>query len=728
MYFPRTNGCTFTAIGLLIFAVVLGPVVILPGTVIKFGLPTSLQLLLALAALSAGVFTGRKPLGQALHTGAAFPLMLYLLSDLPLRPHGFIGGTLVTWSFLPALLVGAAAFYLLRVRVAWLICGATLLFAIVGFLLHADGRLIFADDHPSFLYRLMQLKEHFPLIPFYNPMWNGGVEAREFFPSGALNVFFLFSPLIYLFDLTASYTYLIAALLFLVVPASSLVAARSIGIEKAHYPIVVTLSICSSILWYRWALAYGTVGFILSASLVPLNLALVAKIFDRQHELAKRDAVLAIASLTLMALWSPSILLFLPLILVSVLQAPRLLRKRFVAIILPLLLLINVPWVTIFLHVSQVGKFVALDSTDFAPSADGAIAPHNIELPKAKLKAPKPSTAKTPTWKRVLKTLRSNFETVNPLLIFLGIPAFGLFGGLTSRWVYGGTAIYAGLLGAIGPVLIPQLELERMLIILGLILIIPASLAIGGVARGPLNRSPIVSFAFSITFAVLTLAPSWLWRVTNNKSAERFQLAGPIVSDLVTAIREHAGQGRVMFAGFTLHELNGGHIAPLAEWSKTPLVASSYQHDRWEYLDVVPKEFLERKEDGVIEYLDLMNISAVVTHDKFWRMWYQSRPEKFSKVWEQGRFKIFTRNDPSPGYFRLGAGKIVEVRSNQVSLTVEQPEAVVSFIYKPYLRSNNCRLSAEPVSNSVSLIRLSECLPGENTIIEAAPIWDRLFN
>ena len=49
------------------------------------------------------------------------------------------------------------------------------------FIRYADGRMLFSDDHPCFLYRLQLLLEQFPNIPFYDIRWNGGYSAREFF-------------------------------------------------------------------------------------------------------------------------------------------------------------------------------------------------------------------------------------------------------------------------------------------------------------------------------------------------------------------------------------------------------------------------------------------------------------------------------------------------------------------------------------------------------------------
>ena len=143
----------------------------------------------------------------------------------------FFEGQGGAWLFLLIPVLGLLSLILARVS-SW----AFPLLAVVGlasgfftFLSLTQNELLFTDDHPSFLFRLMQLKEFFPGIPFYNPLWNAGVEAREFFPSGILNVFFLFSPLIYSFDLATHYNQGVAILLFMVVPALSGLAALIAG-------------------------------------------------------------------------------------------------------------------------------------------------------------------------------------------------------------------------------------------------------------------------------------------------------------------------------------------------------------------------------------------------------------------------------------------------------------------------------------------------------------------
>jgi len=123
-----------------------------------------------------------------------FGLLLVLISDLVSRRFGFFQGlgvrAEVFYFGLPLLLLtlfyskNGSVFHKKFLSV-WLLLFMQAVLTVV-FVSYADGRLLFSDDHPSFLYRLHLLAEHFPFIPFYNTDWNAGYSAREFFPSGSL--------------------------------------------------------------------------------------------------------------------------------------------------------------------------------------------------------------------------------------------------------------------------------------------------------------------------------------------------------------------------------------------------------------------------------------------------------------------------------------------------------------------------------------------------------------
>ncbi len=115
---------------------------------------------------------------------ALFAVGFFALSDVASRRFGFFppGTSIIEFWYLgagAALLVYFQRGIISSKRVFSLPSLLLLQLLIAGlFLALADGRLLLSDDHPSFLYRLHLLKEHFPAIPFYNPQWNAGYSAR----------------------------------------------------------------------------------------------------------------------------------------------------------------------------------------------------------------------------------------------------------------------------------------------------------------------------------------------------------------------------------------------------------------------------------------------------------------------------------------------------------------------------------------------------------------------
>ncbi len=206
----------------------------------------------------------------------------------------------------------------------------------------------------------------------------------------------------------------------------------------------------------------------------------------------------------------------------------------------------------------------------------------------------------------ILDQLRKNTVVINPVVLFCGI--IGIFTLGTHRIIT--VAIFtAAILGYIISNLKPQLELDRMIVAMSLLLCFPASKYFTIIRDFKTQNSILMGF--------LLLSPIWTYNMSSNNSTENYSLANEVVKELSLAINKNAGNGRTLFAGFTLHELNGGHVAPLAHWTKKPLIASSYQHDKWNYTDVIPEYYRKRKEQGVLEYLNLMNVSSVVAHDSF---------------------------------------------------------------------------------------------------------------
>lgn len=661
-------------------------------------------------------------------------LILLICSDLAFRPHALVFSYTLVSDTLVAFILGLGLVYL-RIPVAplLLVISMTLCFSL--FFEASGGRILFSDDHSSFFYRLTQLKEHFPHIPFYNPLWNAGVEAREFFPSGILSVFLLFAPIIYLFPLEESYSFIVALLLFGVTPLSLYAASRTLRLNRTAACFTATLSLAPSLFWFRWALAYGTLGFITSAVLLPLILALGFSIARNPEKSGRMQLVVFAAVLTLGALWSPALLAMLPLFCYWAYRLPVIIRVRRVVITMILTGLVNALWLGIFLQASQVHSFIQRDDRA-ARGAHEAITGEDIEESD-----PPDSTEKARTSAGfalrtgsggyspglMIALLREQVETLNPLLLLMALPGIALL-PRNQRLTVTATALWLLSLGVLIAPLKPRLELDRMLVILGVLLTVPAGQALCRCLELIRHRRSLLGTALGgAGLAAALLTPVFAAAVLQGKSSERFWFASPAVTDLSIALRNSTGSGRGLFAGFTLHELSHGHVAPLPYLSGKPLIASRYQHDRWEYTDVIPDSFRARGVQGVEEYLELHNVSVIVTHDTFWRKWFASKPKRFERITKIGRFSLFRRLHSTRSYFMEGSGEVLEQRGNSIILRMDSSEAIIKFNYLPFLVSTSCTLSPAPVAPEINFIRISDCQTSDHIVIESKSPLRRFF-
>lgn len=648
--------------------------------------------------------------------GGGLILLLLFISDWLTHGYNLFQGPSIRGEII---LLGALMWWVLR-RSALGVLNLVALLAPLGiaitFFNVADGRLIFSDDHPVFLFRLISLKENFPFIPFYNPLWNGGIDARDFFATGALNVFLPFWPIIRLFDVTAVYNYIVVGVVFILGPAATFLAARlERSPKQPNGPspaIAALLHLTVSLLWFRWGLKYGTMGFVTAASLVPLNIVLAGIILSPDRPLSRRLMWLSLITMSLMLCWSLAGLVFIPCIVLALCLVRRLWRKENVIRLAILLLVINLPWMALFWSVSNVGRFVHAEKKvqAVAPATtDGAVAATKTSAPPPEPRAFR-GKAKGVSLKESLKVLRESAVSTNPLLLAFAIPGLFLL-GKRNRLVFGVTAVWLLTLGAIAAPMKPQLELDRMLLMLALLGAIPASLAITALferAAGP-GRGIVPRALAALTGGFLLTGPFIVSGVLHNRTVEHFHFAEPIVAEMSSAITQFGGAGRVLYSGFVLHELSNGHLAPLVYMTGKPLIASSYAHDKWRYEQVFPASFIGAKDPGIRRYLDLYNVSAVFAHERAWRDYFRARPTEFDEVWRGDRFSLFTRLGVTPTYLLEGSGEVLAQRSNGVVFRLATPDAVLKFNYFPFLRADGCTVTPAPIEGGLTFVRLSGC-------------------
>jgi hypothetical protein len=631
--------------------------------------------------------------------GFAFGLLLVFLSDWLTRDYNFFQGPSIRGELLLAAIL---AFFLGRklgkAFWGWYALCSIVVVAMV-FINQSAGRPLFSDDNATFIFRLSLLKSAFPFVPFYYPLWNAGMDARDFFATGAFNIFFLTSPLIYLSNLWHTYNWIIVFAALLLPAICMYLAARIEKFSPMAAAAAVLLSFSTGLVWYRWALKYGTLGFITTAALVPLNFALLAKLFSEDRELSKTEAVLLVCGLSLMLCWTPAGLVFLPWAAYELFHLRRLLKKAYFLKIILALLIINLPWMGLFWSVSNVSRFLQPGKPAAQEAAVAAVQGAEISKDAA-------STSLAEGWsrhrkvnlKKSLKVVREMAFSSNPLILFLAWPGILLLRRPTRQLTYLLVPWLLGL-GSLVITIFPQLEFDRMILILTLCLCLPTALALEKLfdlfgAAYHRRLLPALSAAF------LLLGPFCVSSIFYNRSFEQFAFASPLVGSLASAIEEHGGAGRTMFAGFILHELSQGHAAPLSVLTGHALIASSQFHNLWDYTEVLPSSFLKRVEhgNGMEDYLELYNVSSVVAHETKWRDYFLTRAELYETSWKDESFMLFKVRDFKSNWFVTGQGELLAQSDRSVKVRVASSEAVLKFAYFPFLQSSACRLSAEQVA------------------------------
>jgi hypothetical protein len=565
------------------------------------------------------------------------------------------------------------------------------------------------------------LKDNFPLIPFYNPLWNAGIDARDFFATGILNLYLITFPIITLFPLESVYNVLVALVLFGMLPGFIYFAARSLGFNSTTGAIGALLSLTASLIWYRWGLKYGSMGFVVSATLVPYCLALALKIVSKESIITPREAVLFVVTFSLMLLWSLTAIIFIPIIVYALFNFKRLWKKQYTKTILISLVVINLPWIIIFINVSKVFEFTALAPATGEQFVDSR--PDQTHSP-SQVKA----TANSLSTKKIKKILRDTAIPTNPLILLFALPGLALFKTGAKKNLLIITCLWLMTLGAVLAPLKPQLELERMLLILTIILCLPAAAAITSLVENSfsVNRLSVRYLSSCLVLSFLIIGTFSSGSVLKNRSLEKFTFKSSVVDDLAKAIRQHGGNGRTLFSAFVLHELNDGHLYPLAYLTNKPIIASSPVHNLWWYTDVIPEQYRSQGVIGIETYLNYLNVSAVAAHEPAWKTYFGSLPDVYKLVWKGGRFRFYERLQFPNTYFYKGSGELISQNSNSITLKVNTKDAVIKFTYYDFLTSSACTLSKESLPG-LDFIKLTDCPEGALVTIKSKSIFQRLM-
>lgn len=585
---------------------------------------------------------------------------LFMLFLLPSRKR--------TWPALLVILVAAQAAGL------WMLLQTT------------HGLPIYKDDHPSFMFRLWEFSRTFPRLVTYNPYWNGGVVNFVGTTSGTPALGLPLYPLWRLFPVHEVYTLGIGLMYVVVMPWLAVMSLRIMGAGR-------TAALCAGILalgvsrhFFLWMLHYGTIGAAFASFCVlPVSACVYRVVCLRKTE--KWLFIVLVLSAFFLMQWQPCALLAVPLLLSAVLARRRwrartwgfLLLSGIAALLLNLRALL-----TVLLQGESLMQFV-LDGPDGA----AAQAPPAADV----------------LWRGATHLL-SHVQEGHPVLIFLGLAGiFFLPQRSVRRWCWP-ILLFFAVLGGWGRDIKPNLQLSRMAIPMFFAAVIPAALLAARILR---CRRPGLAPVRAALLALLLLGGWNVAQLYASRGHAPYTVQPPFVKELTDWIGEHAPEdARVLFAGKCVHYYGRGHVAYLPRYAGREMMACDYYAFPPKTVEYnYPPGPFRKPEERLFEFMELYNVSHVITYHDNWKMAFIRHPGQFQPVYmfPDGRTVIFrVRRDSS--LFLRGNGE-VKADFNRIEVRLSDPdeEAVLKYNWSDALRAPApVELFAWPAGDGIELI------------------------
>lgn len=470
---------------------------------------------------------------------------------------------------------------------------------LTAFINTTGGNVLYEDDHTSFMYRIWEISRTFPQLTNYSPYWNGGTVSASGTTTGAVSLGILFWPLWRIFDIGYLYTYILAVLFILIIP---FVIAFSIRLISRDWTPVWTAGIFSlgvSQYWFLWLFHYGTPAASLTSVLVVPFTCLLCRIIW-QDKIEWRFGILLIITTFFLALWP------LGPMLAAVSALPVLLNPRRINIKKFLFLLAC--------FIVFCGLYFKMFLIIINPETVGLVSrsPSALNLKGG--------------WNYLGALIREG----HPLLIFLGLGGAFFLPYRNLRIWFIPIIIALALISGWGRYLNPGLELNRIAIPLFFISIVPASIWISELLKIKKIRYKLIQ---SVLISLLILGGWNCARIYRNKSLARYKTIPDEIKEMVNWLKENTPRnGRILMSGLTIHGYGHAHVAFLPYLAGREMLASDYFHYSSSIMEphLPPQEFLDNK-DKTFKYMELYNITHIITQEEKWENLFLSMPNQYKK-------------------------------------------------------------------------------------------------
>ncbi len=528
--------------------------------------------------------------------------------------------------------------------------------------------LLIRDDHPSFAFRIWKFSETFPQILSYNPYWNGGEVQAYALSSGAVGPGLLMYPFLRFFTVDQIYTPAVGIIFVLGLPLLAIGSAYLTGVGRTGQLAAGLLALCVSHYYYLWLFTYGTLGANMAAVFVMPVAACLYRIFFLDRRSWPVGFILVISAVFLI-MWPPGMLMG-ALLSLGVLVWPRYWswpKWRFLLICAAVILAV------------QLRYYLVVAGSDVF----GLIEAKQVET----------ETGAHAAWGEIARAagswLRAHFRQANPLLLYLG-----LGGALVSPWRRMRRFFIPPLMGfavvtGFGPELVDILQLERMILPMLYVAVLPAAVATSYLLR---LRAPWTSLPRAAVVSLLILTGWNTQRLWNNEGRQRHQIASPGYFEMVDFIREEVPEGtRLLFFGATVHTYGGGHVAFLPKLTGREMMACDYYHfdPRQIEYNYPPRPWRDSIE-AMHKFFRFYNVSMVTSHRNRYITLFRNHPEYFEEqtVGPGDHIPFFRVRNATESLFLKGSGKAV-AHFNRIDVRFDSDEdSVIAYNWVDGLRSD----------------------------------------
>ena len=289
--------------------------------------------------------------------------------------------------------------------------------------------------------------------------------------------------------------------------------------------------------------------------------------------------------------------------------------------------------------------------------------------------------------------LGHNLRGTNPLILI-----FGFIGGFailphSARRFFAPLALLLLLISGWGEEVKKILQTERLIIPAALVAIVPASLwldrliehALATPARRSI-RGAALRTGVAWAMALLLIGGYQGAKAWNGKGLAPFQAQPESTRELIEWLSAHVPEGgRVLFAGRAVHGYGGAKIAALPMFTGREMMAADFYgfSPKLVEYEYPPREFRYDGPDVLFAFMDLHNVTHIVTWHDYWKEKLRGMTNYYRPVHDIGRVAIF-ETQRWPSLFLEGSGS-VQATFDRIDLDLDTLEnrVVIKYNWTP---------------------------------------------